>query len=375
MDHLLRAGIYSKAKVALPLARLIITHGSDSVKIEMRICPYPFSRMEASMIPFVPCCQTWLKDEYHQLELGEDPWNGPAAQELRRSIIEGNYKYCHLDRCSVTLLDKGGLDYHSQYPGELPISEKNMTAIFEGSAELPDGPTTITIRSDPRCNLACPSCRPEKIVNLTPAAEASVKEMEKTLARHAAGIKILKFAGDGEVFFSPGLRRLLRDLNPATFPKLQKVDILTNGTLFDAEALAELRPGSDYIRTVNVSIDAGDEITYAKVRGGDWNRLRKNLNWMAAERKKGRFDFLALTFVLRAANLNSVVPFLELAEELQVDEAYIGQLLPWERMGLDFNAEAIHNPDHPRHADFAALWPSARGRNWSFKLRSNLPIA
>lgn len=257
-------------------------------------------------------------------------------------------------------------------PGELPISPTNLHALLAGVTELPEGPAALTVMGDPRCNLACGSCRPAPILHETPEITEAAQRTARLLAVHGKNLRILKIAGDGEAFFSPFLRKTLASLRKVDFPKLEKVDILTNGLLFDQQALADLQPGAEFIRSLNVSLDAGDAGTYAKIRGGSWERLVANLNWMAAERARGRFDFLGLTYVLQAGNFRSLPAFLELARELAVDEVYISQLYPWERMRISFAAEAVHLPGHPLHAEFAQIWRQVEDSPRSFRWRTNL---
>ncbi|MGZ3710169.1 MAG: radical SAM protein [Bdellovibrionota bacterium] len=343
-----------------------------SMSVSGRICPYPFSRMESPGTPFIPCCSSWLTEEFLALEAGSDPWNGPAAQALRQSVLDGSYKYCRLDRCGTQLLPKEKLREHFAQPEELPISEANLKGLEAGETVLPEGPSAFTVMGDPRCNLACGSCRTDFIQQATPAVEEASAKTAKLISMYGPNLRILKLAGDGEVFFSPGLREILRGLTSIKLPKLEKVDILTNGLLFDAETLASLRPGSDFIKSVNVSLDAGDEETYKKVRGGDWNRLVGNLRWMASLRKQGRFDFLGLTYVLRAENFRSLPAFLKLAADLGVDEVNVSQLFPWDRMGISFENEAVHQPSHSDHAAFKAMWAEQRALSSSFRWRTNL---
>ncbi len=95
--------------------------------------------------------------------------------------------------------------------------------------------------------------------------------MSSLLDRYAGSIEILKVAGDGEAFFSPDLQEVIRGAH--RFPRLRKIDVLSNGLLLSEKKVEALAPGSELIRSVNISVDAGDADTYLKVRGGDWARL------------------------------------------------------------------------------------------------------
>lgn len=334
---------------------------------EGRICPYPFARMEMPGNPFVPCCQSWLRQEYFQLEQGDDAWNGPAARALRESVLDGSYRYCHLDRCGSVLVPRDELKESKD--SDLAISAANLKAIQKHETRMPDGPQAATLMGDPRCNLACPSCRPEKVTKLDAIAEKNFSAMESELSRHENSLRRIKVAGDGEALFSPGLKAILA--NSSRFPALKRIDLLTNGLLLDSATLAELDK-DEKIRSVSVSIDAGDAATYKTVRGGDWERLLRNLEWAASERQRGRFDFLGLNFVLRKTNLDSLTAFFSLAERLSADEVYVSPLLPWGRMPVSLMEESVHEPAHPDYARFAETWRSLQSKTWKFRIRSTL---
>ena len=65
---------------------------------ERHYCTRPFEFFETyddGSIGF--CCPSW----YNNYEIGnindnsiEEVWNGEAAQELRRSILDGSFRYC-----------------------------------------------------------------------------------------------------------------------------------------------------------------------------------------------------------------------------------------------------------------------------------------
>jgi hypothetical protein len=47
------------------------------------------------------CCPAWLGKPVGNLlrESVEEVWNGAAAQEIRRSILDGSFEYCNGARC------------------------------------------------------------------------------------------------------------------------------------------------------------------------------------------------------------------------------------------------------------------------------------
>lgn len=318
----------------------------------VKICPYPFARLDVGPREFVPCCYGWLTDEFYAIPAGPDPWNGPAARELRWRILAGDYRYCKRDVCHRPLYDREQLAELVESSIEAALSPANYQALLDGEVEMPDGPSGMALVADPRCNLACPSCRSSKITKLDPYFERQVEHAERLLALYRKDVRSLKMAGNGEVFFSPFLRKVLKDISTETYPALNRIHILTNGTYMTAETFEKLRPGSDLVQSIVVSIDAGTGDVYREVRGGDWDALVRNLEWVAEERKLGRFREFGLSFTVRAANFHTMPEFVELGNRLGVSWISFSKFTRWGDMGIvDYDAEAIHQPEHPRHGE------------------------
>lgn len=324
---------------------------------QAKICPMPFSRMEVhGTESFVPCCSPWLTEEYHKLASGSDAWNGPQAQALRASVLDGDYRFCRRDLCQTKYPAWDELENFAVEQEEFHLSPATLAAMKEGNTILADGPSAMTLLSDPRCNLACPSCRPEKITSLSAEGEKKIAASAAQIAKISAGLNRMRLAGDGEALFSPFLRNLIKGLSPSTHPKLKIVELHSNGILLTEENLRELSPGSEFINRLLISVDAGTEDTYRKVRGGNWERLWNNLRWAGAERKKGRFEKFVLLFVYRRENFRSMLEFIRLAKSVAADEVYFAPLLPWERMAIgNYEEEAVHLPHHELHEEFLAV--------------------
>lgn len=336
-----------------------------SSKSSIKICPYPFARMEVRASKFVPCCSGWLTDEFHALEAGEDVWNGPAAQELRRRIYAGDYSLCRRESCGVALTT---LTENSFY--EAQIHADNHQAIGDSKTKLPGPPTALSVVADPRCNLACPSCRSEHITQLTVIQKQDMAATEEAIAKHASCLEWITF-GDGEVLFSPWGRKIIKDISPEKFPRLRGLELKTNGLLFDQENYQMLKPGADFIKRVMVSVDAGDEATYKKVRGGDWQRLRENLQWMSELRRQEKIEKFQINMTVRLDNFRSILPLVKIGKALKVDAVKFMSFERWDRMGIrDYAEQAVHLPEHPAHFELFGVWQQIaeeRIVHWSLK--------
>lgn len=315
-----------------------------------KICPYPFSRIEYNPNFYIPCCFDWLHEDYRKLDhKGVDKWNSQAAKELRKRILAGDYSLCKREYCQIELvpLDQGPIS-----TTDCELNEQRLQDISRGNIEF-HGPTAVSITADRRCNLACPSCRPDFVKKLSKEDEHNLNQTIHQLSIHAPTIQTIKMVGDGEVFFSPYLSKFLKSLNREQYPALEKVFLLTNGTLFSKRAYERHLPGISYVKEVSVSIDAGDEETYDLVRGGDWSTLMENLEFISSLRQKNILKDWSITFVVRKSNYKTMEKFVALGEKLKVDHLVFSSLHPWGNMSpkLNYQDEALHLPDHPLHQD------------------------
>lgn len=352
-------------ELALCFGELKLIHGAMA---QGKICAMPFTRKEIKGTgAFVPCCSPWLTQDYFGLEEGENSWNGPQARALRESILDGSYRFCRRELCQTQYFAYDELPALRSPAGEFVLSENNLRALQTGKLEMPEGPSAATITADPRCNLACPSCRTEKIVSLDNQGAARVSAAEMEVSGLSGNLARLRIAGDGEPLFSPFLRGLIQSLGNENFPALKIVELHTNGLFLDEKNLRGLEPGSKRINRVFVSIDAGDEETYKRVRGGAWQRLMRNLEWAAGQRKLGRFESLVLLFVYGRDNYGSMPAFARLANSLGVDAVYFSPVLDWERAGArNYDELAVHLPFHPEHEKFLAVTSPLRAMNGIF---------
>lgn len=331
-------------------------------KSEKPICPTAFSTMELGRNEFIPCCHEWLTEEYHNLDVGDNPWNGPQAQALRQSILMGDYKYCDKNRCTRKLFPRKSLEENPSIESDSVVSLNNLAAIKRDQTILPEGPTSLYVYADPRCNLACGSCRSSHIFELTVQQKRLIEKSEHLLNQYRESLQTIRLAADGEVFFSPWLRRVLKNCTTERYPNLRYVHIQSNGLLFDEKAMEDLKPGTDMIREVQISVDAGDEATYKIVRGGDWHRLIKNLEWIATLRAQGRIGYFQINFVVRKANFRSIPDFVKLGRRLGVDIFDFCDFRNWGRAKFsDFDDELVTLHRHPNFEEYCDIIQSVRG--------------
>ena len=234
-------------------------------------CSRPFEDFQLVADKAYLCCSTWLPvpiGDYRR-ETPEAIWNSATAQEVRRSILDGDFRYCSKLHCA--LLVNRSLPKRSEVTNRL-----HRQIMAERLTTLPWRPKRVLLSHDRSCNLSCPSCRQE----LVAAKKAEVARLnrlfETTIAPLLRDADSVHVTGSGDAFGSAHFRYVLKRLNRAEFPQLRLM-LQTNGVLFDRKAWDELEL-EGLVHGVLVSIDAACRATYEVIRrGGSFDRLLDNL--------------------------------------------------------------------------------------------------
>lgn len=328
----------------------------------MKLCPYPFSRMQTKNDQvhtenkggFFPCCPSWFNQSYWDFGLEknlDDIWNGKQAQELRKRMYEGDYSFCNRGECKIPLMSIDEMANPDINFIETPISKENLEAIKQKNPIMPKQPASLHLVADTRCNLKCPTCRPEIISNTVESVEAD--EEYDLVQRLKDDVEIIKMSSSEEVFYSQVQRKLLKSFNKDDFPKLRRVHIVSNGTLFNQKAYNDLSPGTSYIKDISISLDAGSKEVYEKLRGPYWEQVVSNLEWLGQMRKAGKFELLTLNCTLIKDNYRDIPNLVELGRKNNVDRILIQKYNFALNQGFKTHKEqvdqAIHLPTHPEH--------------------------
>lgn len=280
----------------------------------------------------------------------EDIWNGPVIQELRRSILDGDYSYCSKMLCARAL--NGTLEKNED------ITDPIMRKIIENKSTVIDTPPRFIVLShDETCNIACPSCREEIIAVKNDAREKMDKFADKHILPLLDGANTyICLSGDGDPFASKHYRRFLQNLDPIKHGNLM-IDFQTNGLLFNPEAWESFSHIHHAIRGARVSIDAATGETYEDVRRpGKWSQITENMEFMAELRRSGKFKHLCICFVVQKKNYKEMPAFVELGKKWAADEILFSRLFPVLHSGSQnieaFNQNAIAEEVHPEHSEF-----------------------
>ena len=340
----------SRAQDLFRIARSRVENPAAVVSEDLaeHFCSRPFEDFQLTLDgQTYLCCPTWLPvpiGDYRR-ETPEALWNSATAQEIRRSILDGDFRYCSKLHCALLV--------NRSLPKRSAVTEPRHREIMAGRlTELPWRPQRVMLSHDRSCNLSCPSCRKEMFVARKDEVDELNRLFETTMAPLLQDAAFVHVTGTGDGFGSAHFRYVLKRLNRAEFPRLRLM-LQTNGVLFDRKAWEELEL-EGLVHGALVSIDAARGATYAIVRrGGSFDRLLENLAFIGELRRAERIRHFRLDFVVQALNFREMPAAVELARAFGCDVMHFQMIRNWGTFSLpEYQAHFIGSPDHPDYAEF-----------------------
>jgi len=174
---------------------------------------------------------------------------------------------------------------------------------------------------------------------------------EKLVREVLKGVRLLHLAG-GESFASKLHMHLLTSIDCMQYPDM-KILIQTNGLLItpETERISGIR---DAIKYISISIDAANPETYRELRrGGDFDQLIKNMEFIASLRIKGKLERLEFSFVVQRRNYSEMKQFIDMGKKYGVDAVSFTRI--YNRASEseeEFLAKAIHDKNNLEHQRF-----------------------
>ena len=310
-----------------------------------------------------PCCPPWVNGyTYGNLKESsmEEVWNSEKAQEFRRSILDGSFKYCNEKSCPLLQLKIGEVSTLEKMKQENPIVYHD---IKNQKTKLDHGPRIINCDYDRSCNLSCPSCRRHLIMLSGKKREEALQLQDKLIDEGFTDMAKLTVTASGDAFASPIFRKLLQNLKKENAPNLDHITILTNGLLIKKywDTLSDFVKQKTNI--ISVSIDAASAETYhINRRGGNWDDLQENLAFIQNIRESGQIYEFKISMVVQENNFHEIKDFVKMGELYHVDGLVLKIIEPDFIRDLgqkDFFAEweykAIQEKTHPRHEELCQI--------------------
>ena len=365
---------------------------SGLTKLKGRFCPRPFEVLvsgqstrwnEATNLTeqvmgatYLCDCAAWLPFVAGNVVEADSPdtvWNSDEAQEIRRSVLDGDYSYCSRTMCPSIVNDT--------LPRSEEITSPRLRRIIERrETVLEDGPRLLALGHDSSCNLACPSCRVGIIMADKAQNERLDRARDRVILPLLRGRQVgLHLTAWGDPFASRHYRSILEALREPEFDGV-KLYLLTNGLGLTPNVWTAMPHLAEKIVELRVSVDAATKETYENVRRpGRWEVIRENLTVMGEMSKAGTFRrnrfaggvqsvssdlfldakdpvSLVLAFVVQSANFREMPAFVKMAEEVGADVVVFQKYYSFGHEGAAaFSAKDVAALGHPEHEQLQAI--------------------
>ena len=177
------------------------------------------------------------------------------------------------------------------------------------------------------CNLACATCIrqtwDEPLGHMPLARYMQLLDGLPAGAQSPGHPVTLSLSGFGEPLVHPEFLACVRLARERGL----RIEIITNGTLLDAALARELVALG--VSQVTVSLDGGDEVAYAAMRGQTRAPAVAALAALVEARRRGRRPVaIGAAFVATRRNIGSLPGLLALAHDLQMDFVSVSNVAP-----------------------------------------------
>lgn len=310
--------------------------------LKQYVCTTPFTYLEVHKNGIYSCCPSWLPNKISDLSDIESVWDNTKLKEIQNSIIDGSYKFCSKTQCpyiSELLSDK--------------VKPKGFIEKQHFKVEnYKKGPTNINFAFDRSCNLSCPSCRTNTIMADGAELEFIDNTLNKVVNVYGENIRTLYLSGSADPFASKSFRNLLLNFNREKFRNVNTIHLHTNGLLLTEKMWNNLSHIHDLIKTIEISIDASNEETYNIVRrGGDWNTLIKNLEFISTIKLRDK----RVSFVVQDVNYMEMEDFYIIMNKIFKNDinVFFNKIINWGTFSdSEYMIKQIWNENHPEFQVF-----------------------
>lgn len=322
---------------------------SNSSRCKGLFCtmPFEFAQIEAEGWFFI-CCPMMMRYPSGNLHDGTfmELWNSDMSQKIRNGILEESFEYCLLDVC--VYFQSGLLKKRDE------VDDPYFRKIIDNKITyLEKGPVTIDMSYDKSCNLACSSCRTDKIVSSNTEFLEAEDLHNKVFAPEVRNVKRYILSGSGDPFASKLFLSFLKTFDCDSSPDT-RIQLSTNGISLDKEMWNSICNRA--IDWIDVSIDAATPETYKLNRGGNFAKLLDNLAFLGNLNKNKNIAVFSLHFVVQQNNFREMRRFAEIGFNNNCTVINFKQLV---NRGTytedDYKMRAIQFPEHPEHIQFLEI--------------------
>jgi hypothetical protein len=325
------------------------------VDLKKYVCTVPFHALEIHENKNFMCCASWLLKELPNGVPIKDLWNSDEAIDIRKSVMDGTYKYCDKTQCpflsKLIALNKsntGPIRHINDLDDDMKLYYSEQTGIMK------DGPKIIQMSFDRTCNYKCPSCRVDMIVANSDKIKSVNLTIEEIEDAYSESIETIYCSGTADPFASVSYRNYLRNFNPKKYPNLKSIHLHTNASLWNKEMWDSMKAIHPYIKSCEISIDAATKHTYENVTrlGGNWDNLLSNLKFISTIEE---LESIKCSFVVQQTNYMEMVDFLNIMQSIFGNrvKVFFGKITNWGTFSDDtFKLLQIWSTEHPEHQLF-----------------------
>ena len=272
----------------------------QSRKKEDYICLTPFGYTEVFDDKQFLCCPGWLKEDVYETDNIKENFFSKKSNSIRDTILDGTYKFCDSKQCPHLQQLKQGKQIDGRF---VPKTDEKIKQLKNHTLNM------VNFCFDRSCNLQCPSCRSELINYLGNDRDSVEEKLRQVNEEIAPTIKKLYLSGSADPFFSKSFRQFLVNFDPLKYPNLSLIHLHTNGILWTPQLWNKMYKIHPYVKRVEISIDAATRHTYENVTriGGDWNKLKENLEFITNINTIEHFIF---SFVTQDTNFREILDFI-----------------------------------------------------------------
>ena len=320
-----------------------------------RYCTYPFRLYGIASDIFKPC--TWLRQIPGRsvlpvAESGGDLkeiWQSEVFDNVRRSIVEGEYHFCNLEYCPEY---KGEQKYfftleelQAQYPA-IADYVTGATDAYTG------GPELVNIAYDTGCNLSCPSCNRHVLPKLP---RAQVSSFATSLDQLSDDIFYIYLAGMGDPFGTPHYYDWFKTVDVSRYKKLREIILNTNGLMWTEQTWSAVPAATRaFVRTAIISIDGASAATYDVNRWpAKWDELVENVGFISSLRRRDEIKMLRAYYVYQANNFHEMPAMVQFCRDNAFDAVFFARIANWKSMPhREYEELDVVNPAHHAHQDY-----------------------
>ena len=270
----------------------------------------------------------------------EEAYNGDYATFLRSTMDDQTFQFCRPEACPYLQNDE---------------LEEISPEEYEHRKKSSYYPKIINLAYDFVCNQYCETCR--RSVFMPPAGYGEqMRIIQEKIAPYLDKAKRITASGHGDPFASKYMMSVLENMHP-TDPDCSFL-LETNGVFFDAVHWERIKHLARFRVELVVTINSFDPFTYRHIsRGGDYEKMLQNLEFMSQLRKRGELAHLTNTLVIQDRNFREIPSFIKRSfENYAFDQVILRPVYQWGTMDEDvYWFKDVLNPLHPYHQEYLEI--------------------